>query len=367
MIILFIAELHSSKHRPIPACDVSESYIELSSANGLSQSNSSPSRHSGASLELFDKETSSFEPPYVGNPSYKEESGSDGLSVNSSDDLSRISDNSVSQMTQISVQSGEQLNTRDSSSQSDVDRILQAYRSPPNYPNGVVEQRNRLRNTVNNYHHPPPYREVRMMNGMSYQGIKPKGMKSILYSKSDNALSGSFSSGHSVSSYPERRLNHEFPFQPTTTQQQFSQKTSRNIARNGGIFKKVDKETMTDECTEESDSSQDGLSMYHQEITGNIQQSPEPDVSSYYSGHYEAYSGPSFSAYVEPHMSNLETFYSGNQTSSQGTSTLSIAGSGFYSQVSGETEMYTSSDSALWGISNSSTASAGVQQHMRGI
>ena len=326
MIILFIAELHGSKHRPIPACDVSESYIELSAGSGLNQPNSSPSRHSGTSLELFDKETSSFEQPYLGNPSYKEESGSDGLSVNSNDDLSRISEGSVSQMTQISVHCREQLiNTRDSSSQPDMDRILQAYRSPPKYSNGVGEQRNRLRNTVNNYHHPPPYREVRMVNGMTYQGIKPKGIKSILYNKSDSALSSSFSSGHSVSLYPERRLNHKFHFQPRTTQQQFSQKTSRNIVRNNGIFKKVDKETMTDECTEESDSSQEGLSVYHQEITGNIQQSPDLDVASYYSGHYEPYSGSSFSAYVEPHISNLGTFYSDSQTNSRGTSTLSIS------------------------------------------
>ena len=270
-------------------------------------------------------------------------------------------------MTQISVQSREQLNTRDSSSQSDVDRILQAYKSPPKYPNGVGEQRNSLMNTVNNYHHPPPYREVRMMNRMTYQGIKPKGVKSILYNKSDSALNGSFISGHSVSSYPERRLNHKFHFQPRTPQQQFSQKTSRNIVRNNGIFKKVDKETMTDECTEESDSSQEGLSVYHQEITGNIPQSPDSDVASYYSGHYEAYNGSSFSAYVEPHMSNLGTFYSDSQTNGQGTSTLSIPGSGYYSQVSGETGMYTSSDSTHWGISNSTTSSSGVEQRIQGI
>lgn len=334
-------DFFSSKHRPIPTRDVSESYIELPVIDNLSNYNRPPSLHSGCSLELFDKDSS-----YSANPSYIEESGSDGLSVNSNDELSRGSENSVAHhVKQLpDIQSGKPL---DNSSQPDVERMLQAYKSPPSYANMVGEQRDGSRNSVDRYRHPPPYREVRMMNGMGFQRVKP-----IMYSRSDNALNSSFNRRYPMGHYPdpERRHSQELGYQQNP--RQFSQ-IPGNLPRNSGIFSKIDKETMTDELTEESDSSQEGFSMYRQEMMGNLQPS-NSEVLSFSTGHYEAYSGPSFSAYTEPHLNDLGSFYGSNHTNSQGTSTSSLAGQSYLSQVTSAIQMHPSSNgSSQWSIGNS--------------
>lgn len=340
---------------------MSESYIQLPDISHVTQFNRRPSSQSGGSLELFDKGSSLFNPPYLANPPYIEESGSDGLSVNSDDVISRGSDTSsrIHKLNELTVQPSQQTNTQDSCSQSDTDHVLQAYKSPPSYANRVGEQRDQSRTTMDTYHHPPPYREVRVKR-MAFQRANP------LYSRSDGALNTSMNGQHSVGSHPECGLNGKYGYQNYTRQQQFAQKAMVNMPRNNGIFRKVDKETMTDECAEESDSSLDGFSLYHQEIMGNMRP-PNPEVMSYYSGNYEPYSGLSFSDYVEPQKTNLGSVYNSNHMNSQGTSTSSITGNGGYSQVAGEIQLFASPDGSQWSIVNSSSTSrSGVGKSVPG-
>ena len=315
----FFVDGQFSKHRPIPSRDISESYIELPTVNG--DHSRPPSLYSASSLEQRGQTS-------LDRTKYVEESGSDGLSVNSSDSrFSRGSGSSLgshSRNTDIK-QNGRQY-TRDNGLQTNMDHILQSYRSPPSYANRVGLHRGHSQNSADRYRHPPPYREMR--NSMGFHGVKP-----IMYSRSENVLNRPLS-GHQTGSYPDIRVVEGVGLR------QFGQKMPANRQlRNSKLFRKVDQATMTDEVADESDSSSQDFGLPMQ-LYGSPQAVNQERMS--YSGPYEAFSGLSFSAYTEPYLSDSRLYKLNPSPGSQGIMMSSPQGPGLYSQVNGDIQMYAS-------------------------
>ena len=267
-----------------------------------------PSIHSRGSLELFDR---------LSNRSYRE--GSDGMSVTSSDKLSISSESAViSQMKESYLHTDKQQSPSMKQSNSYPERIWDEH-NLPQFPYGKIVTPNQGEHTKkipDKYHHPPPYREVRMVSGMPpYQPMNHPVLYSRPLHRTQNDPGG----------YPDPRSGNGY--YRNSRPQQFMPNFPGNLQRNGGIFRKVDKETMTDEG-EESDT---GII-----LAGNS------ELTSFYPGHYEAYTGPSFSAYSEPQMANIGAFYGGNQ--SKGTSTSNLVGN-YYPQVTGDLQMFPTAES----------------------
>lgn len=313
---MFVSDLQNAKHRPIPSRDISESYIELPTVNG-NQHNRPPSVYSGSSLEQTGQAA-------LARTNYVDESGSDGLSINSSDSrLSRGSGNSFgsrSRETDIFKQNGRHF-ARDNGLKANMDHILESYRSPPSYANRFGLHRGHSQNAADRYRHPPPYREMR--NSFGFHGIKP-----IIYSRSENVLNRPIS-GHQASSYPDIRLVEGMGFR------QFGQQIPANRQlRNPKLFRKVDQATMTDEVADESDSSIQDLGFPYQVYSSP--QTANQEQASLYSNPYEAYSGLSFSAYTDPHLNDSRIYNFGQSWGGQEIMVSSPTGPGFHSQMNGE-------------------------------
>ena len=325
---LILLDVQFSKHRPIPSRDISESYIELPTVNNDGNSRP-PSLYSSSSLEQKGH-TSRDRNQYV------EESGSDGLSVNSSDSrLSRGSGNSLGSYSRdIDIrQNGKQYIQDHHRLQMNMEHILQSYRSPPSYANRVGLQRGHSQNSADRYRHPPPYREMR--NSMGFHGVKP-----IMYSRSENVLNRPLS-GPPTGSYPDIRVVEGVGLR------QFGQKMPANRQlRNSKLFRKVDQATMTDDAADESDSSSQDLG-FPMQMYGSPH--PASQERMLYSNPYEAFSGLSFSAYTEPYLNDSRMYNKFNQSpSSQGMMMSSPPGSGLYSQVNGDVQMYASYEGPQW-------------------
>ncbi|CAB4027098.1 salvador homolog 1 [Paramuricea clavata] len=332
-----------SKHRPIPSRDISESYIELPTVNG--NYNRPPSLYSGSSLEQKGQTS-------LDRTQYIEESGSDGLSVNSSDSrLSRGSGNSLGSYSRdVDFRQNGKQYTRDNGLQTNMDHVLQSYRSPPSYTNRVGIQRGHSQNAADRYRHPPPYREMR--NSMGFYGVKP-----IMYSRSENVLNHPLS-GHQTASYPDIRAVEGMGFR------QFGQKMPANRQlRNSKLFRKVDQATMTDELAEESDSSSHELG-FPMQLYGSSQVANQEQMS--YSNPYEAYSGLSFSAYTEPHLNDSRIYNFNQRPGSQGIMISSPPGPGFYSQVNRDMQMYSSHEGLQWHGQGNSPIASGLEQNTPG-
>ncbi|XP_028409884.1 uncharacterized protein LOC114532550 [Dendronephthya gigantea] len=332
--VLNRGDLQNAKHRPIPSRDISESYIELPTVND-NDHNRPPSVYSGGSLEQRGQTA-------LARTNYIEESGSDGLSVNSNDSrLSRGSGNSFgnrSREMDLFKQNGKHF-TRDNGLQANMDQILESYRSPPSYANRFGLQRGHSQNTADRYRHPPPYREMR--NSFGFHGVKP-----IMYSRSENVLNRPIS-GHQASSYPDIRLVEGVGFR------QFGQQMPANRqARNPKLFRKVDQATMTDEVADESDLGIQDLGFPYQIYSS--QQAANQEQASLHSNPYEAFSGLSFSAYTDPHLNDSRIYNFGQSWGGQELMISSPTGPWFHTpQVNGE--MYEGPQRSAQG--NSPTAS----------
>ena len=312
----------------------------------MNGSNSRPaSLYSKSSLEQMGK-TSHDRTKYV------EESGSDGLSVNSSDSrLSRGSGNSLGSYSRdVDLRQNGKYYTRDNGLQTNMDHVIQSYRSPPSYGNRVGIQRGHSQNAADRYRHPPPYRE--MGSSMRFHGIKP-----MMYSQSENVLNRPLS-GQQAASYPDIRVVEGMGLR------QFGQimPANRQI-RNSKLFRKVDQATMTDEVADESDSSSQELRF---PIT--VYGSPKPvnQERMSYSNPYEAYSGLSFSAYTEPHLNDSRIYNFNQSPTGQGIMISTPPGPGFYPQVNRNIQMYASYEGPQWPVQGNSPIPPGLEPNTPG-
>lgn len=318
-LLPFFVDLQIAKHRPIPSRDISESYIELPTVSG--SYNRPPSLHSGSSLEQKGESSSLNRVPYV------EESGSDGISVNSSDSrLSRCSGNSLE-----SCSRSEDLRlngrhyTRNNGYQTNVDHILQSYRSPPSYANRVGIQRGHSQNAADKYRHPPPYREMRTSMGF-------RGVKQMMYSRSESLLNRPLS-GQLTASYPDIRM-----IEGVGLRQLGQHMPKDRQLRNSTFFRKVDQATMTDEGAEESDSGSQEL-RFPVHVFGSPQQTNLERMS--HSNPYVPYSGLSFPTYAEPHLHDSRMYNFNQSPNTHGIMMSRPTGHpGLYSPVNGNMQIY---------------------------
>ena len=280
---------------------------------------------------------------------YIEESGSDGLSVNSSDSrFSRGSGNSLgSRSRDGDIRQNRKQYIHDNGLQMNMDQVLQSYRSPPSYANRVSIQRGHSQNAADRYRHPPPYREMR--NSIGFPRVKP-----VMYSRSENVLNRPLG-GHLAASYPDVRVIEGVGLR------QFGQKIPANRQlKNSKLFRKIDQATMTDDAVDVSDSSSQELG-FPKHGYGSPQHSNQDRLS--YSNPYEAYSGLSFSAYTEPHL-NDSRIYNFNQN--PGMMVPGGSGYGYTSHVNGDIPMYGSYEGSQWPLQGSSPLVPGLEPNNPG-